>query len=228
MRGESRASIKSSFIAVSASPSLALAFVIRIGGQKWLGFTVVADIEIDRSNRLRRFKERLRTHSNTGSALIEFAVIAPVFFLLLFAILEIGIIYFAQSQIQYGTNDIARFVRTGQSTGVTQDQVRQRVCNDIAPLIPCDGDLSVDIEAFPTFAGVNFSNPLGPTGSMNSMNNYQPGTACTVVLVRVFYAWPVFTPFLTPFLSNMAGSKHLLYSAAAFRNEPYALGLAGC
>jgi len=52
----------------------------------------VADIETYRTNRLRRFKERLRTHSNTGSALIEFAMIAPVFFLLLFAILEIGII----------------------------------------------------------------------------------------------------------------------------------------
>ena len=63
---------------------------------------------------------------------------------------------------------------------------------------------------------------------MQSMNNYNPGTACTVVLVRVFYAWPVFTPILTPFLSNMAGNKHLLYSAAAFRNEPYNLGLAGC
>ena len=222
--------IKSSFIAVSASTSLALSFVIRIHGQKWLGFTVVVDIETDRNDRLRRFKERLRTHSNTGSAIIEFAFIAPVFFLLLFAILEIGIIYFAQSTVQYGTNDIARMVRTGQTSaqGVTQATVRQRVCDDIAPLVPCDGDLSVDIEAFPTFAGVNFSNPLGPTGSMNSMNNYNPGTACTVVLVRVFYAWPVFTPLLTPFLSNMAGSKHLLYSAAAFRNEPYSLGLAGC
>ncbi len=179
---------------------------------------------------MRRFIERLRTRSNAGSAMIEFAFIAPVFFLLLFAILEIGVIYFAQSTIQYGTNDIARMVRTGQTSaqGVTQDTVRQRVCDDVAPLVPCDSNLSVDVEAFPTFSGVNFSNPLTPTGDMQSLNNYNPGTACTVVLVRVFYAWPVFTPLLTPFLSNMAGSKHLLYSAAAFRNEPYNLGLAGC
>ena len=190
----------------------------------------MADIETDRNDRMRRFRERLRTHSNTGSAIIEFAVIAPVFFLLLFAILEIGIIYFAQSALQYGTNDIARMVRTGQTSaqGVTQDTVRQRVCTDIAPLIPCDNDLNVDVEAFTNFSNVNFSNPLGPTGDMQSLNNYNPGTACTTVLVRVFYAWPVFTPILTPFLSNMAGNKHLLYSAAAFRNEPYALGLAGC
>jgi hypothetical protein len=48
------------------------------------------------------------------------------------------------------------------------------------------------------------------------------------VLVRVFYAWPVFTPLLTPFLTNMASSKHLLYSAAAFRNEPFNSGMSGC
>src|SRR4029077_4458135 len=132
-------------------------------------------------------------------AIIEFAFVAPVFFLLLFAILEIGIIYFAQSTLQYGTNDIARMVRTGQTSaqGVTQATVRQRVCDDVSPLIPCDTDLNVDVEAFTTFSTVNFSNPLSPTGSMQSMNNYNPGTACTVVLVRVFYAWPVFTPILT-------------------------------
>jgi Flp pilus assembly protein TadG len=225
-----RSSIKSSFIAVSASASLAWIFVIPIRGQKWLGFTVVADIEIDRNDCMHRFKERLRTHSNAGSAIIEFAFIAPVFFLLLFAIMEIGIIYLAQSTLQYATNDIARMVRTGQTsqTGVTQATIRQRVCTDAAPLIPCNNDLNVDIEAFTNFSTVSFSNPLGPTGSLNAMNNYNPGTACNVVLVRVFYPWPVFTPLLTPFLSNMAGDKHLLYSAAAFRNEPYSLGLAGC
>ena len=119
----------------------------------------MADIETDRNNFLRRFRERLRTHSNAGSAIVEFAVIAPVFFLLLFAILEIGIIYFAQSTLQYGTNDIARMVRTGQTSqqGVTQDTIRQRVCADVAPLIPCTTDLNVDVEAFTNFSTVSFS-----------------------------------------------------------------------
>jgi hypothetical protein len=106
--------------------------------------------------------------------------------------------------------------------------VRTEVCNDIAPLIPCDDKLFVDLEAFSNFGSVGFSPPLDPNGNMIPLNNFQTGNACSVVLVRVFYAWTVFTPLLTQFLTNMAGDKHLLYAASAFRNEPYTTGLSGC
>jgi hypothetical protein len=75
---------------------------------------------------------------------------------------------------------------------------------------------------------VQFSPPLDGNGNMNQMNNFQPGGPCDVVLVRSFYAWRVFTPVLTPFLKNMAGNKHLVSSASAFRNEPYTNGISGC
>ena len=118
--------------------------------------------------------------------------------------------------------------RLRKAHGLTQDQVRQQVCTDVAPLIPCDGRLYVDIESFSNFGTVSFSSPLDANGNMNALNNFQTGTACSVVLVRVFYGWTVFTPVLTPFLSNMSGDQHLLYAAAAFRNEPYTTGLSGC
>jgi Flp pilus assembly protein TadG len=177
-----------------------------------------------------KLRERLQGRAKSGSAVLEFALIAPVFFLLIFAIMEVGIIFFAQSTLQVGANDVARMVRTGQvqGQGLSQSQVRTRVCADIAPLIPCDGNLYVDIEAFSSFGGVNFSQPLDTNKNMNPMNSFQTGNACDVVLVRVFYAWNVFTPVLTPFLVNVNGNKHLLYSAAAFRNEPFSSGMSGC
>ncbi|HWA91231.1 MAG TPA: TadE/TadG family type IV pilus assembly protein [Rhizomicrobium sp.] len=168
--------------------------------------------------------------ARSGSAIIEFALIAPVFFLLIFSIMEIGIIFFAQSTLQVGANDVARLVRTGQVQGqsMTQAAIRTRVCADIAPLIPCDSNLMIDVESFSNFGGVGFSNPLDGTGQMKTMNAFSTGNACDVVLVRVFYAWTVFTPVLTPFLTNMANNKHLLYSAASFRNEPFSTGMSGC
>jgi len=179
---------------------------------------------------MREWAQRLRARSRAGSAIIEFAMIAPIFFMLLFAIMEVGIIYFAQSTLQFGADDISRMIRTGQVQGqsLTQTQVRDRVCADIAPLIPCDGNLSVDVESFANFGNVNFSPPLDDQGNLNPLNNFQIGTSCSVVLVRVFYQWPVFTPILTPFLNNMANNKHLLYAAAAFRNEPYTTDISGC
>jgi len=180
-------------------------------------------------DRLHRLTRRL-ADARAGSAIVEFALIAPVFFLLLFAIIEIGVIYYAQSTLQFGADDIARMVRTGQVQGanMTQTQVRNVVCNDIAPLIPCDGNLDVDVESFANFSNVTYSPPLNGQGVLNNVNNFQVGAACNVVLVRVFYAWPVFTPLLTAFLTNMANNNHLLYAAAAFRNEPFNVGVSGC
>jgi hypothetical protein len=60
------------------------------------------------------------------------------------------------------------------------------------------------------------------------LNRYDPGTACQVVLVRVFYKYAVHTPFLTTFLVNMAGNKHLITAATAYRNEPFTSNVNGC
>jgi Flp pilus assembly protein TadG len=179
---------------------------------------------------LRRLGRRLEEGRVSGSAAIEFAFIAPVFFLMIFALMEIGIIFFAQSTLQRATNDIARLVRTGQvqNGAMTQTQIHDRVCSDISALIPCDGNLRIDIEAFTDFGGETFTPPLNASGNFNPDNAYTPGTSCNVVLVRVYYGWTVFTPVLTPFLSNMAGDKHLLYAAASFRNEPFDTGVSGC
>lgn len=180
--------------------------------------------------RWRRVRERLYAHRHSGSAIVEFAMIAPIFFLLLFAIMEVGIIFFAQSTLQHATEVVGRLIRTGQVQGqsLTQTQVRQIICNNAAPIIPCDGNLYVDVEAFTNFSTVVFSPPLDANGNIIPLNNFQPGTSCSVVLVRSFYAWTVFTPTLTVFLRNMAGSKHLIYSASAFRNEPFTTGISGC
>jgi Flp pilus assembly protein TadG len=180
--------------------------------------------------RLSRMAKRLRTDARSGSAIVEFAMIAPIFFLLLFSIMEIGIIFFAQSNLQFANEIVGRLIRTGQVQGsnLSQSQVRLIVCAKGAPLIPCDSNLYVDIESFSNFGNVQFSPPLDGNGNMNQMNNFQPGGPCDVVLVRSFYAWRVFTPVLTPFLKNMAGNKHLVSSASAFRNEPYTNGISGC
>jgi len=187
-------------------------------------------IESDLHARLHGMAERLRKDARSGSAIIEFAMLAPIFLLLLFSIMEIGILFFAQSTLQHSTEIVGRLIRTGQVQGqnLSQAQVRQIVCNNAAPLIPCDSNLYVDVEAFTNFNTVVFSPPLDGQGHMNPLNNFQPGAPCNVVLVRVFYAWRVLTPGLTPFLDSMAGDRHLIYTAAAFRNEPYSVGISGC
>ena len=65
--------------------------------------------------RFRRLRRRLKADGIKGSAAIEFAMVAPVFFVLLMGTIEAGVIFFAQSALQNALNDTARLVRTGQT-----------------------------------------------------------------------------------------------------------------
>ncbi len=173
----------------------------------------------------------MRSAARAGSAALEFALIAPVFFVLLMGSIEAGIIFFGQFVLQNATNDAARLIRTGQVAGasMTQAQFRTAICNEIAPLLACDGNLQIDVESFSSFSSASYANPLTGSNTLNpALDNYSPGGVCSVVLLRTFYTWPVVTPLLTPFLTNMANNEHLMSSTAAFRNEPYTSGVSGC
>ena len=51
---------------------------------------------------------------------------------------------------------------------------------------------------------------------------YQPGGPGDIVVVRLFYQYPVYVSLLKFNLSNVNGGYRLLAATAAFRNEPYA------
>ena len=59
---------------------------------------------------LRRFRRNRR-----GSAAVEFALVAPVFFALLFAIIETAIVFFASQVLETVTQNSARQIMTGQA-----------------------------------------------------------------------------------------------------------------
>ncbi|HUO98449.1 MAG TPA: TadE/TadG family type IV pilus assembly protein [Rhizomicrobium sp.] len=173
----------------------------------------------------------MRSKSRAGSAAVEFAFIAPIFVLLLMGTIEVGVMFFAEFTLQNATVDAARQIRTGQVqlANMTQAQFRQLVCNEISALMPCNANLQIDVETYANFAAASFSSPLQADQTLNpNLDNWAPGAECSIVLVRVFYTWTVFTPVLDSFMINMAGNKHLITATAAFRNEPYTTAVAGC
>jgi Flp pilus assembly protein TadG len=184
-------------------------------------------------------RQRLRADAQKGSAAIEFAFVAPVFFVLLLGIFESAIMFFSQSALQSAMTDMGRLIRTGQTScytkdssgncqAMTQGQFRTMLCGKVSPLIACNTNLQVDVESFNGYSAVNYSSPLKNNLLDTGLNNFSLGNACDVVLARAFYTWPVATPGLAWFLVNMGGGKHLMTGATAFRNEPFTSGVSGC
>ena len=169
-------------------------------------------------NILRRF------HRNRhGSAVVEFALVAPIFFGLLFAIIELAMVFYASQVLETVTQDSARQIMTGQAqlASFTQAQFKNLVCSKVVAMFDCVNGISIDVKSYSAFASINIADPIDAGKNFVPPNNYLPGGPGDVVVVRLFYQWPLFVTGLGFNISNLSGSKRLLTATAAFQNEPY-------
>lgn len=171
---------------------------------------------------LKRFGQNRR-----GSAAVQFALVAPMFFALLFAIIETSLVFFAGQVLETGTQDSARLMLTHQAgdSNMTQAQFAQDLCNRVSVLLTCSG-LYIDVKTYPPGSAITITSPID--GSGNFVNNFtyqapDSGNPNTVV-VRAFYQWPLYVTQLGYNIANIgrgsANSKYLLAATSAFRVEP--------
>jgi Flp pilus assembly protein TadG len=168
---------------------------------------------------LSRFKK-----AQGGAAALEFALVALPFFLLLYAIFDVALIFFASTTLENGIVAAARQIRTGQAqaANMSEQQFRTLVCEQISMLMSCDARLAIDVRTFHGWGPAqNLPGALDQDGNLTGNMNFQPGDAGDVVVVRAFYTWPMLTPTVGTTFSNMAGGKRLLEASIAFRNEPF-------
>lgn len=174
----------------------------------------------------RRLRRRWRNDGEKGSAAIEFAMVAPVFFLFLFGIIETGIIFFGSAMLQNATDDTARQIRTGQLQGaLTSEQLVAQVCSEVAGLISssdCTANLQIDLRAYSTFGASSYPSVTKSDGTIDPAKlKVDKAADCSVVLFRSFYPWKIITPMMSALLANTTTGFYVLSSSAAFRTEPY-------
>jgi Flp pilus assembly protein TadG len=159
----------------------------------------------------------------SGAAAVEFALVAAPFLALTFAILETAMVLLAGQTLQTSVTQAARQVLTGQAqnAGLNAAQFQSQVCTYVSSLFNC-GSISVNVQTYSSFASVSMLNPV-TSGNFNAGSmNFNPGGPGSIVVVQLFYQWPIIVP--VPSLANLNGGSRLLVATAAFRNEPYTAG----
>jgi len=103
----------------------------------------------------------------------------------------------------------------------TQATFKTYVCSQIPALFDCN-NLYVDVQSYSnSFASVTLSDHVTGGNFDGSNMQYNAGTANQVVVVRLFYQWPLIITGLGYNISNLSGNKRLLVATAAFQNEPF-------
>lgn len=160
-----------------------------------------------------------------GSAAIEFAIIAPVFFFLMFVIAETALVFIAEQVLDNAVFETARLIRTGQvqDAAMTKEDFTDEVCSRVSVFINCDSaNFFLDVESFATFGDMEMDNPVDPdTNEFDDAGTFAFGDANDIVVVRAYYQWPTNTIFGGLSLKNLSNGRRLIGSFSAFRNEPF-------
>ncbi len=167
--------------------------------------------------------------SEDGATAIEFAICAPVFFLMVFSLIEIGLNYTSNRMFNIGLDAAARQVKTGQlrqTESFNVEEFRQEICSHpIMFLFDCN-KLLVDVRVVAEFDEVTFeTNDEGEI--VTDEFGFAPGGRSTVNVVRAFYPLPTIFPWSTFNnhgrwkLDAYADNTRVMTVSTAFLNEPF-------
>lgn len=161
--------------------------------------------------------------SEDGVAAIEFGMLALPFLMLIFAILETAIGFFAAQVFESGIDSVGREIRTGQiqSTSTTAAEVRTKVCANTWGLFDCNA-IQLDVKTYAVFPDTPLTTPRDADGNFdNSALGYDTGAAGSIVIIRAYYEWPIFLDYLWQNVSGLSNGARLFVATTAFQNEPF-------
>jgi hypothetical protein len=180
---------------------------------------------------------RAAVASDGGKAIVEFALVAPIFLGITLSILEFSGIMFVQTLLEGGAREASRYGLTGQTPeGISrQDMILQIVSENSFGIIDVD-ELEMTTMVYGDFSDVGQPEPFtdengndaydegetytdvnGNGGWDDDMGAAGLGGPGQVVIYEMSYDWPIMIPLFEPFF----GDHVTLQANIAVRNEPF-------
>ena len=174
---------------------------------------------------MRQLGQFFQRFGERGVSTVEFAIVAPLFLLLLLAIFELGYMVFVQSVLDSSARSAARMIRTGQvqANGNPQNAFQTALCSDANLVISCSS-LIYQVQDFAnswsaTKTALNTPPKRDKYGNLITAG-FTAGTCGDIVAVQVTYDYKFFTQWIGSQLGDSTQSAFLM-STVVFQNEPF-------
>ena len=175
-----------------------------------------------------------------GSTIVEFAIVFPVFILMIIGTIEIAVVIFIGSSIESAVLQASRFgITGGSSSGISREErVLDIVGENTYGLVDMES-VEISTLVYGSFADIGEPEPFEddngsasydegePFTDVNGNGTWDPdmgaaglGGPNDVVVYSVSYDWGIMTPIMQAILGDSV--RHV--SSVAVRNEPYILG----
>jgi Flp pilus assembly protein TadG len=144
----------------------------------------------------------------SGATIVEMAILAPVFLLIMLALVELSLMFFTTLTMQYAVREGARYAVTGQRDLDPKASDRQRYAaviesmrsNALGMYEKVDPVISVNSTAY----------------SSKTYSDGMFGEAGSIIVLQLDCTWLVTTPLLSQFFKD---GKYRFAVAATMRNE---------
>lgn len=184
-------------------------------------------------------KLRALLRADDGVSAIEFAIVAPVLVMLVFAIIEFSLIMVVYNVMESATSISSRLGKTGfVVAGQTREQTILNSIKDRAGNLIKGDMLTVTSKFYKQFDQINDPEPYidaNGNGNYDNGENYTDvngnaqwdadmgasgyGSANDVVVYSVSYPWPIATPIIRELVGS--DGAYTITTHAVVKNEPY-------
>jgi len=173
-----------------------------------------------------------------GSMVIEFALLTPVFFYMIFGIIEVFAFMLSEGILESAVRQAARSGLTGYNpSGVSrEDYIRAEVQKKVFFINPAN--LNFKTQIYSSFSNINQPEPFTDKNKdgyydvgelytdINANGQWDPdmgvagsGGAGDIVVYKLTYTWKFMTPFIGQLLSK-TGTMDIVANAVV-KNEPF-------
>jgi Flp pilus assembly protein TadG len=157
-----------------------------------------------------------------GSTLIEFALLAPVFFMLVMGLVEFVLFQYKTYALNHVVYEATRNLQTGevQSASDMADAFHEEVCAQAGPMIDCE-KIIFDVRAFDDIDEISYPPPEFDEDG-NPMNFvFQPGGPEQYSVVRASIHHQFITPFMDELFRIGPDMPAIVNAYCVVRNEPW-------
>lgn len=152
-----------------------------------------------------------------GQSIVEFALVLPIVFLLLFGLADLGVMFYVNLTMQDAVREGARASVVGSSTGGATQRATliQTIKDDSNGLWDKDANGQPKLTTYIVTPG---------SSTFQNFTGANIGGAGQIVMVQLDYTWPLLTHVLTPFFTN---DEYSFTVKATMRNEQFQSGGGG-
>lgn len=156
-----------------------------------------------------------------GATVVEFALIAPVFFFMVLGIVEYSIYYFRTSHLKHVLYEASRNLQTGEVQAASDPQAhfRDAYCDDAGWLTDCS-QIFFDVRNYSSLGEIAWPEATFDEDGVPEDFVFDPGGPDQLTVLRVATPYRFFTPMMAR-IFQPDGSAAIIVGYTVAKNEPF-------